>query len=135
MLKKGLKINSILTGSCPRCQNESMYVDNNFLHLTKLLKMHERCSHCGLKYQIEPSFFYGAMYVSYGLNVAIGVVAFIVSFVFLNSTITGSLIAIFASLILFYPFVMRLSRSIYINMFVSYDKRFESATSLEKKVL
>ena len=69
MLKKGSKLNSILTGSCPKCQNESMYLDKNMLHLTKILKMNENCSHCGLKYQIEPSFFYGAMYVSYGLNV------------------------------------------------------------------
>lgn len=125
MLKKGLKINSILTGSCPRCQKESMYLDSNFLHITKLLKMHEKCSHCGLKYQMEPSFFYGAMYVSYGLNVAIGILAFIISFVLLKTTITQSLLAIFAALIILYPFVMRLSRSIYINMFVSYDKRFE----------
>ena len=125
MLKKGLKINSILTGSCPRCQKESMYLDSNFLHITKLLKMHEKCSHCGLKYQMEPSFFYGAMYVSYGLNVAIGILAFIISFVFFKTTITQSLLAIFAALIILYPLVMRLSRSIYINMFVSYDKRFE----------
>ena len=125
MLKKGLKINSILTGSCPRCQKESMYLDSNFLHITKLLKMHEKCSHCGLKYQMEPSFFYGAMYVSYGLNVAIGILAFIISFVLLKTTITQSLLAIFAALIILYPLVMRLSRSIYINMFVSYDKRFE----------
>ena len=125
MLKKGLKINSILTGSCPRCQKESMYLDSNFLHITKLLKMHEKCSHCGLKYQMEPSFFYGAMYVSYGLNVAIGILAFIISFVFFKTTITQSLLAIFAALIILYPFVMRLSRSIYINMFVSFDKRFE----------
>lgn len=81
MLKKGSKLNSILTGSCPKCQNESMYLDKNMLHLTKILKMNENCSHCGLKYQIEPSFFYGAMYVSYGLNVAIGIAAFIVSYV------------------------------------------------------
>ena len=125
MLKKGLKLNSILTGSCPRCQKESMYVDNNLLHFTKLLKMHEKCSNCGLKYQMEPSFFYGAMYVSYALNVAIGVAAFIVSFMFLNATITQSLFAIFGALIVFYPFVMRLSRNIYINLFVSYDKRYE----------
>jgi hypothetical protein len=44
--------------------------------------MKENCSHCGLRYQIEPSFFYGAMYVSYGLNVALGIAAFIVSFIF-----------------------------------------------------
>jgi hypothetical protein len=47
-----------------------MYLDKNPFNL-KTQKMHEKCSHCGLIYQIEPSFFYGAMYVSYGLNVAL----------------------------------------------------------------
>ena len=125
MLKKGSKLNSILTGSCPRCQKESMYTDNNLLHFSKLLKMNSHCSHCGLKYQMEPSFFYGAMYVSYGLNVAVGIAAFVISFVVLHSTITQSLYAIFGSLIVFYPIIMRLSRNIYINMFISYDKKFE----------
>jgi uncharacterized protein (DUF983 family) len=121
MLKKGSKLNSILTGSCPKCQNESMYSDKNPLHLTKVLKMNENCSHCGLKYQIEPSFFYGAMYVSYGLNVAVGIAAFIVSFVLFKTTIEQSFIAIVISLIVLFPFVLRLSRNLYINMFVSYD--------------
>ncbi|MCD0470776.1 DUF983 domain-containing protein [Flavobacterium sp. JAS] len=121
MLKKGSKLNSILTGSCPKCQNESMYSDKNPLHLSKVLKMNENCSHCGLKYQIEPSFFYGAMYVSYGLNVAVGIAAFIVSFVFFKTTIEESFIAIVITLIVLFPFVLRLSRNLYINMFVSYD--------------
>ncbi|KUJ62145.1 hypothetical protein AR687_08970 [Flavobacteriaceae bacterium CRH] len=123
MLKKGSKLNSILTGSCPKCQNESMYSDKNPLHLTKVLKMNENCSHCGLKYQIEPSFFYGAMYVSYGLNVAVGIAAFIVSFVFFKTTIEESFITIVISLIALFPFVLRLSRNLYINMFVSYDPK------------
>jgi uncharacterized protein (DUF983 family) len=123
MLKKGSKLNSILTGSCPKCQNESMYSDKNPLHLTKVLKMNENCSHCGLKYQIEPSFFYGAMYVSYGLNVAVGIAAFIVSFVFLKTSIEESFIAIVIALIVLFPFVLRLSRNLYINMFVSYDPK------------
>jgi uncharacterized protein (DUF983 family) len=121
MLKKGSKLNSILTGSCPKCQKESMYLDKNPLHLTKVLKMNENCSHCGLKYQIEPSFFYGAMYVSYGLNVAVGIAAFIVSFMFFGASIEESFIAIVVTLILLFPFVLRLSRNLYINMFVSYD--------------
>ncbi|KQO32788.1 MULTISPECIES: DUF983 domain-containing protein [Flavobacterium] len=123
MLKKGSKLNSILTGSCPKCQKESMYSDKNPLHLTKVLKMNDNCSHCGLKYQIEPSFFYGAMYVSYGLNVAVGIAAFIVSFVFFKTTIEESFIAIVISLIVLFPFVLRLSRNLYINMFVSYDPK------------
>jgi len=125
MLKKGSKLNSILTGTCPRCQKESMYLDPNPLHLGKVLKMHENCSNCGLKYQIEPSFFYGSMYVSYGLNVAIGIAAFIISYIIFNSDIKIAFISIIASLIVLFPFVLRWSRNIYINMFVSYDPKYK----------
>ena len=125
MLKKGSKLNSILTGSCPRCQNESMYVDKNPLHLSKLLKMNEKCSHCDLKYQIEPSFFYGAMYVSYGLNVGLGVASFIISYVFLKTNLKVAFLSILASNVILFPFVLRWARNIYINIFVSYDKQFK----------
>lgn len=120
MLKKGSKLYSILTGTCPQCQKESMYIDQNLLHLNNLLKMNEKCSHCGLKYQIEPSFFFGSMYVSYGLNVAIGIITFIISFQFDRDMLT-SFVSIIIVLILAFPFVMRLSRNIYINFFVSYN--------------
>ena len=123
MLKKGSKLYSILTGTCPKCQNESMYLDKNPLHLNKILKMHENCSHCGLHYQIEPSFFYGAMYVSYGLNVGIGIAAFIISFLFLGASLKVAFIVIIASLLISFPFVLRWARNIYINMFVSYDPK------------
>ena len=124
MLKKGSKLNSILTGSCPRCQYESMYLDKNPLHFSKMLKMNEKCSHCDLRYEIEPSFFYGAMYVSYGLNVALRIATFVVSYLILDSSIKTSFIAIVVANILLFPFVLRWSRNIYINMFVSFDKKF-----------
>ena len=123
MLKKGSKLNSILTGSCPRCQNESMYSEKNPLILTKILKMNENCSHCGLKYQIEPSFFYGAMYVSYALNVALSVAVFVISFLFLNLNLKTTFVAIILINILLFPFVLRWARNIYINIFISYEPR------------
>ena len=125
MLKKGSKINSILTGTCPKCQKESMYLDPNPLHLSKTLKMHDHCSHCGFKYQIEPSFFYGAMYVSYGLNVAIGIAAFIISYVIFSSSLKTAFIAIIVALVILFPFALRWARNVYINMFVSYDPNFK----------
>ena len=121
MLKKGSKLYSILTGTCPKCHNESMYLQKNPWHLAQVLKMHENCSHCGLRYQLEPSFFYGAMYVSYGLNVAIGVAAFIVSFFFFKSNLKEAFADIIIALLILFPFVLRWARNIYINMFVSYD--------------
>lgn len=126
MLKKGSKLNSILTGTCPKCQNESMYQDKNILHLGNVLKMNEKCSHCGLKYQIEPSFFYGAMYVSYGLNVATGIAAFIISYLIFGATLKTAFISIIAAIIILFPFILRWSRNIYINMFVSYDPNFKA---------
>jgi uncharacterized protein (DUF983 family) len=108
-----------------------MYSDTNPLHLNKVLKMNDHCSHCGLKYLIEPSFFYGAMYVSYGLNVAVGIAAFIVSFVFFGTTIEQSFLSIIVTLMILFPFVLRLSRNIYINMFVSYDPNADPKAKAE----
>ncbi|MFZ4671590.1 MAG: DUF983 domain-containing protein [Flavobacterium sp.] len=122
MLKKGSKLNSILTGSCPRCQEESMYVNQNPYNLKNIYNMHEECLHCGLHYKIEPSFFYGAMYVSYGLTVAIGVAAFIISKVFIGLSLLQSFIAIIMALVALMPLTARLARNIYINIFVHFDK-------------
>jgi uncharacterized protein (DUF983 family) len=125
MLKKGSKLNSILTGTCPKCQNESMYLDKNPFNLKNTLKMHEKCSHCGLTYQIEPSFFYGAMYVSYGLNVATGVADFVISYLIFGATLKTAFIVIIIALIALFPYVLRWARNIYINMFVTYDPNWD----------
>ena len=121
MLKKGTKLYSILTGTCPRCHEESMYVNKNPYALGDLLKMHERCSHCGLKYKIEPSFFYGSMYVSYGVGIAFAVAAFVISYLFVGMNLVNTFIAIVATLIMFMPIIIRLSRNIWINFFIKYE--------------
>lgn len=121
MLKKGTKMYSILTGNCPRCHEESMYENPNPYALSKIFKMNERCSHCGLKYKIEPSFFYGAMYVSYGVGIAFAVAAFVISFLFLGASLPTAFIAIVGTLVVFMPVIIRLSRNIWINFFVKYD--------------
>lgn len=119
---KGSKSYSILTGTCPVCQEESMYKDSNPYRLQNILKMHERCSQCGTKYKMEPSFFFGAMYVSYALGVAVSVAAFIISYVFFGGGLMTTFLAITASLVILMPVILRLSRNIWINMFLSYKE-------------
>ncbi|SDS49339.1 DUF983 domain-containing protein [Gramella sp. MAR_2010_147] len=121
-LLKGTKIYSIFTGTCPVCQEESMYEEKNPYKLHRVFKMHERCSNCETKYKIEPSFFYGAMYVSYAVGIAFSVAAFIISYIFLNASLLTSFFAIVGTLIIFMPVIMRLSRNIWINLFFSYKK-------------
>lgn len=123
MLKKGNKLYSILTGSCPRCHNESMYLEPNPYKIGRLFEMHERCSHCGLKYKMEPSFFYGAMYVSYAVGVAFAVAAFIIAFIFFGASLLNTFFAIIGTLVVFMPVIIRLSRNIWINFFIKYDEK------------
>ncbi len=118
---KGTKLNSIITGKCPVCQNESMYINPNPYILTETLKMHERCSHCGTKYKIEPSFFYGAMYVSYPVGIAFATAAFVITYFFFEATLVNTFIAIVGTLVVFMPVIMRLARNIWINFFMKYD--------------
>ena len=129
MIGKGNKIYSILFGACPKCHQESMYVDKNPYHITDVLKIHDHCSHCNTKYRMEPSFFYGSMYVSYGVGIAFAISAFIVSFVILNSSLVTAFIAIVVTLIAFMPIIMRLSRNIWINLFMNYDKEIAKMVS------
>ncbi|WP_019039534.1 DUF983 domain-containing protein [Psychroflexus tropicus] len=126
---KGTKLYSVFTGKCPVCQEGKMYVEPNPYKLSKIYDMHERCSVCNQKFKIEPSFFYGAMYVSYGLGVAFSVAAFITSYFFIGMDVITSFFSIIAVLLIMGPIIMRLSRNIWINFFLSYDKDAKHKTS------
>ena len=122
MIKKGMKLYSMLFGVCPKCHEESMYITKNPFIISETLKIKERCSHCKTKYRLEPSFFYGSMYVSYGVGIAFAVAAFVISHLIFGSSLLTSFYAIVGTLVVFMPIIMRLSRNIWINLFMSYDK-------------
>jgi len=132
IMLKGTKIYSIFTGTCPKCQQESMYKTKNPYVLQDVLKINDHCSHCKFRYRLEPSFFYGSMYVSYGVGIAFATAAFVISHLFFGASLNGAFISIIGTLIVFGPIIMRLSRNIWINMFVNYDK--EKAKAQEPKI-
>lgn len=121
-LIKGTKLYSIFTGTCPVCHKGDMYIENNPYKVLQIMKMHDNCSNCGKKFKIEPSFFFGAMYVSYGVGVAIGIAAFIISFFFLGLDKNYTFLTIILSLTILFPVIIRVSRNIWINLFVDFDK-------------
>ena len=117
-----MKLYSILFGVCPKCHGESMYVEKNPYKISDILKINERCSQCHTRYRMEPSFFYGSMYVSYGVGVAFAVAAFVISFLIFESSIGIAFLSIIITLVVLMPVIMRLSRNIWINLFMSYDE-------------
>lgn len=94
--------------------------------------MEPKCPVCGENFKREPGFYFGAAYVSYGLTVALWVavvVALIVfdaigliNYAFFENPVT-TIVAGIASIILLLPVLFRLSRSIWIHMFVNRSER------------
>tara|TARA_B100000809_G_scaffold209456_1_gene212424 strand:- start:5053 stop:5256 length:204 start_codon:yes stop_codon:yes gene_type:complete len=62
------------------------------------------------------------MYVSYGVGIAFATTAFLISYLGFESTLVTAFMAIVVTMIVCGPIIMRLSRNIWINMFVGYDK-------------
>lgn len=127
MLKKGTKLYSVFNNKCPKCNEGNFFLNRNFLDFRNLTKLNERCSHCNLKYMMEPSFFYGAMFVNYALTVAASIAIFVVCFLIFHLSLLQSFISIVIGLILLTPFTLRLARLIWINIFVKFDR--DSSTS------
>jgi len=120
---KGTKLYSILTGKCPVCHKQSMYTVENPCVFGTTLKMEERCSACSTKYKIEPSFFFGAMYVSYPVGLFFAGITFALSYVVFNLDLRTTYAIIVLVMIALLPVILRISRNIWINFFMQYENQ------------
>jgi uncharacterized protein (DUF983 family) len=120
MFKKGTKLYSISKGKCPKCNEGDFFKYRFTFNPKKITKLHDNCSHCNLKYMLEPSFFYGAMYINYGITVAISIVVFLICKLGFDLNLLHSFISVIATLFILAPINLRLARILWIHMFVSY---------------
>ena len=81
---------------------------------------------------LEPSFFYGAMYINYGITVALSIVTFLIVKLIFGFSLLQSFVAIFIALLLFAPINLRLSRILWMNMFIQYDEKTVTTIKMEK---
>jgi uncharacterized protein (DUF983 family) len=120
MIRQGTKLYSVLHQKCPRCQEGDMFAHPAFS--TKFVEMHKTCPACGFDFIQEPSYYFGAMYFSYAIQVVVFVAVYFVlrytidpdTWTYVAYMITGS--------ILILPLNYRISRAAWINLFVSYKK-------------
>ncbi|WP_026262304.1 DUF983 domain-containing protein [Spirosoma panaciterrae] len=67
------KLQAALSGLCPRCRKGKIF-RKPFYSLRGFDDMYEHCPHCGLRYEVEPGYFIGAMYVSYAISGGVALV-------------------------------------------------------------
>lgn len=118
---------SIAKMKCPNCRKGHMFTNKSVFPLNKMLDMPERCPVCGQKFELEVGFYYGTGYVSYALSVGLFFFNLIWYWlIFGLSFQDNSMIYYFITstviVVLLQPWLMRISRVLYLNMFVGYGK-------------
>lgn len=111
---------SVVRNKCPQCHQTNVFETNNAFNLKRFDKMNESCSHCGVKYEKEPGFFQGAMYVSYGLTAGWFMVTWAINTFLFQSEAWQYLTFVGISLVILMPLSFRISRLIWINMFIPF---------------
>jgi|TARA_B110000967_G_scaffold33527_1_gene32193 hypothetical protein len=123
MLKKGTKLYSILKRKCPVCQEADFFISKPY-NLKNLGKIHDSCCNCNESFSKEPGFYYGAMYVSYGLGVAMFVSIFLLTYLIYPDSSAFTYITLIAIAMVFLgPFLYELSKIIWANMFMSFKQK------------
>ena len=121
---------SALTMRCPRCRKGPMFSNDNPWNLKKVFSMPKHCPECNQRFELEVGFWYGTGYVSYGLSVLFCIVSFVVWYFTLGVSTDDNRffwwmgINIFL-LILLQPWLMRISRVLYLYIFVKYDPDYK----------
>ncbi len=131
MSLKNSAIVSILRLRCPKCHDGRLFKTKSS-YTKGMAEMNHSCPTCGEDFDREPGFYYGAAYVSYGVTVALWIALFValtvfdaiglMSFSFEDDPILFIVLGISLLLILL-PLLYRVSRSIWIHIFVKYDPK------------
>ena len=109
---------SLLKGKCPKCETGDIFSYKGSLLRFKAPVMNETCLHCGHKFEREPGYFFGAMFVSYAITVAEGIIVFLLWELFKPGIYDFRVIGLISLTLLILWFTnFRLSRIIWMYFF------------------
>jgi uncharacterized protein (DUF983 family) len=125
---------ALLNNKCPHCRQGDIFQDKSSYRLKTFMKMNERCPICEQKTEIEPGFYYGTGYVSYAVTVVFCASTFVAWWVLIGFSVDDSRVFWWLGLnafllVLFQPYFMRLSRTIWLSFFVRYDAGWQMKES------
>tara|TARA_R110002012_G_scaffold296694_1_gene494135 strand:- start:49349 stop:49672 length:324 start_codon:yes stop_codon:yes gene_type:complete len=99
-----------------------MFLRGKLLNPTKFSVMNKSCAHCGQSFEPEPGYYFGAMFVSYAINTALFITAWVALTILKPDYSLSLLLSLLGvAAIVFLPFIYRISRSIWIAIFISYQ--------------
>jgi len=97
---------------------------------TGLFRMHETCPSCGLRFEREPGYFLGSIYINYGLTALITTIAYVTlrfGWKFEAKPLAAVLVAF---CVVFPTFFFRYARALWLAL----DLRFEKEPFFQGKI-
>ncbi|MCA9092401.1 MAG: DUF983 domain-containing protein [Planctomycetaceae bacterium] len=110
---RGLLLQRALRLDCPRCGEERMFQG--------LFYMKPVCGHCGLKYEREPGYFLGSIYVNYGVTAVLSAVMYITGRFRIGLSNQLLLPILLTFCIVFPVLIFRYARAWWLAMDLSFD--------------
>jgi uncharacterized protein (DUF983 family) len=109
------KSQAVFSGRCPRCRQGKIF-RKPFYSPMGFDEMHEHCPHCGLRYEVEPGYFIGAMYVSYAVSGGVALVlGFMLFYLFGDPGGWTYVAVIVPAMVLMAPVNFRISRVVWLH--------------------
>ena len=120
MSKRNFLFNTFMK-KCPRCQEGDLFTKP--FEFSKPISMPEQCPVCNQKFEPEPGFYYGAMFLSYIISAFffLGVIG--TCLIIFKLSLNTSMFILLVIAALTYMFFLRISRSLWINIMVKYDPK------------
>ena len=116
-----LLMKSVTGCHCPKCRQGNLFKASAF-DLKGFAKMHVHCEVCGQTFEPEPSFYMGAMFVSYALQIGLFLISyFSIRSIYPEASLEVYMAAMIGLVLLTFPWVYRLSRSIWIHLMVKHE--------------
>lgn len=119
-MNKKSKLYSIVHETCPRCHEGKVFKYKSAYQSLSFGKLNDHCSYCGQSFDPEPGFYQGAMYVSYAFSLGLSfTIGLLMTFLF-NASIWQVGLVLLIVLVVLLPPLFRISRMVWLNLFVHY---------------
>lgn len=120
-----MSLKTILRSKCPRCHEGDMFQNANPYGKGGTAP-NDFCEVCGQQFELETGFYWGAMYVSYALTAGWAIANFVLLYFIFQISLGFFIPYLVVTLIILYPLIFRVSRTIYLSFFVYFDPNWKN---------
>lgn len=110
---------------CPKCRQAKIFSEP--FEFTKPLDMPQHCEVCNLRFEPEPGFYFGAMFISYVISGWLLLLPTLLLVFYFEWSVGAALGLVIFIALMIYLRILRASRSLWLHLNVKYDATYANS--------